>query len=252
MEPHLTERRISILASPNNHGKDFFPHSAPGLSSPAYLSMSRVSRSMEGKAAETFKQTRYGSRPHQAHRQMQLLPAAEMPVMVLTDLFPVPGLFSAVVHFRGALLPDAQARPGHQPHVLRGHPPAASDNEADIMTVSTAGLIRSCVTQADGTSHLMLMGLQRIKLTGWVQEKPSASPKWKRSTRTRPAWMKSPACATKPCNASRTAPPKPPRPWLRCASSSASAAIRADLRHPHLPLRPPLPPPSAPRFRSAA
>ena len=38
--------------------------------------------------------------------------------------------------------------------------------------MSTAGLIHSCVKQADGTSHLILMGLRRVRLTGLVQEKP--------------------------------------------------------------------------------
>ena len=41
-----------------------------------------------------------------------------------------------------------------------------------ISPFSTAGLVRCCIKQEDGTSHLLLLGLQRIKFTGWVQEKP--------------------------------------------------------------------------------
>lgn len=37
---------------------------------------------------------------------------------------------------------------------------------------STAGLVRCCVKQEDGTSHLLLLGLRRIRFTGWVQQKP--------------------------------------------------------------------------------
>jgi ATP-dependent Lon protease len=42
----------------------------------------------------------------------------------------------------------------------------------DILPWSTAGLIRACVRQPDGTSHLMLNGMRRIAITGWTQEKP--------------------------------------------------------------------------------
>ena len=41
-----------------------------------------------------------------------------------------------------------------------------------ISPFSTAGLVRCCVKQESGTSHLLLLGLQRIRFTGWVQETP--------------------------------------------------------------------------------
>lgn len=34
------------------------------------------------------------------------------------------------------------------------------------------GLVRACVGREDGTSHLMLQGLARVRLTGFVQETP--------------------------------------------------------------------------------
>lgn len=41
-----------------------------------------------------------------------------------------------------------------------------------ISPYSTAGLVRACVRQDDGTSHLLLLGLHRIKILDWKQEKP--------------------------------------------------------------------------------
>jgi Lon protease-like protein len=43
---------------------------------------------------------------------------------------------------------------------------------ADFFHVSTAGLVRACVERADGTSHLILQGLRRIRFTSFVQEEP--------------------------------------------------------------------------------
>jgi ATP-dependent Lon protease len=42
----------------------------------------------------------------------------------------------------------------------------------DFFHRATAGLIRACVERSDGTSHLILQGLQRVRLTGFEQEKP--------------------------------------------------------------------------------
>jgi len=46
------------------------------------------------------------------------------------------------------------------------------DSESDISPCSTAGLVRACVRQDDGTSHLLLLGLQRIRFLDWLQERP--------------------------------------------------------------------------------
>jgi Lon protease-like protein len=42
----------------------------------------------------------------------------------------------------------------------------------DFYPVSTVGLIRACVGREDGTSDLILQGLQRVRFTGFVQEAP--------------------------------------------------------------------------------
>jgi len=38
--------------------------------------------------------------------------------------------------------------------------------------VTTVGLVRACVTHLDGTSHLMLSGIQRVEILGWEQHTP--------------------------------------------------------------------------------
>ena len=42
----------------------------------------------------------------------------------------------------------------------------------DFRHVATIGLIRACVGRGDGTSNLILQGLQRVRFTSFTQEKP--------------------------------------------------------------------------------
>ena len=42
----------------------------------------------------------------------------------------------------------------------------------DFFHLATAGLIRACVGRSDGTSNLILQGLQRVRLTSFEQENP--------------------------------------------------------------------------------
>src|SRR5438067_1420357 len=51
-----------------------------------------------------------------------------------------------------------------------GHAEPASAE--DFFHVAGLGLIRACVENPDGTSYLILQGLARVQLTGFVQEKP--------------------------------------------------------------------------------
>jgi Lon protease-like protein len=48
------------------------------------------------------------------------------------------------------------------------------DDEADeaIHGHSTAAMVRACVHHEDGTSHLMLQGVKRIRFAGWSQRTP--------------------------------------------------------------------------------
>ena len=67
-------------------------------------------------------------------------------------------------------------------HALRNHrmfcvtlvKPSCPDWDAteDFFHFATAGLIRACVERGDGTSNLILQGLQRVRFTGFEQEKP--------------------------------------------------------------------------------
>jgi len=41
-----------------------------------------------------------------------------------------------------------------------------------VYSVTTVGLVRACVIHEDGTSHLILSGLQRVEITGWEQDSP--------------------------------------------------------------------------------
>ena len=56
-----------------------------------------------------------------------------------------------------------------------GHARAGIDVETSgdpVHDITTAGLVRACVTHPDGTSHLMLSGIQRVEITGWEQHVP--------------------------------------------------------------------------------
>lgn len=95
---------------------------------------------------------------------------SEMPLIVLSDCF----------HFPGCLLPlyifeeRYKAMLGHalQGDRMFGVGVRVSEEDENVLPVVTAGLIRACLRQDDGTAHLMLLGLRRMKITGWVQRKP--------------------------------------------------------------------------------
>jgi len=56
-----------------------------------------------------------------------------------------------------------------------GHARTGIDVETStdpVHHVTTAGLVRACVTHPDGTSHLMLSGIQRVEIIGWEQHAP--------------------------------------------------------------------------------
>ncbi len=94
---------------------------------------------------------------------------------------PLPG----AVLFPHALLPlyifEARYRKMLE-HALRKHrmfcvtlvKPICPDWRApeDFFHLATAGLIRACVERSDGTSNLVLQGLQRVRFTSFEREKP--------------------------------------------------------------------------------
>ena len=96
---------------------------------------------------------------------------AEMPVMVLPDCHLFPGcllpLYIFEERYRKML---AHALDSNRMFCIGNR--EGDNEEAPISPHSTAGLVRACVQQGDGTSHLLLLGLQRIRFNGWVQATP--------------------------------------------------------------------------------
>jgi Lon protease-like protein len=45
-------------------------------------------------------------------------------------------------------------------------------HRGELLPVATLGLVRACKTMPDGTSHVMLQGLSRVRVTGWQQTQP--------------------------------------------------------------------------------
>ncbi len=94
---------------------------------------------------------------------------------------PLPG----AVLFPHVLLPLYIFEPRYRKmleHSLQNHrmfcvtlvKPSCTDWHAteDFFHLATAGLIRACVERGDGTSNLILQGLQRVRFTDFEQEKP--------------------------------------------------------------------------------
>src|SRR6266699_4459807 len=104
--------------------------------------------------------------------------------MKLPDRVPVMPLPGAVL-FPHALLPlyifEARYRQMLD-HALRRHrmfcvaliKPSCPEWRAseDFFHLATVGLIRACVGRGDGTSNLILQGLQRVRFTGFKEEAP--------------------------------------------------------------------------------
>lgn len=107
----------------------------------------------------------------QDHAACTSLPLpSEMPVMLLSECYLFPGCFLPLFIFE-------QRYRDMLAHTLKNHRmfcigTRESKSGTGVVPVSTAGLVHTCVKHDDGTSHLILLGLRRIRLTGWVQEAP--------------------------------------------------------------------------------
>lgn len=98
------------------------------------------------------------------------LPAV-IPVMVLPDCHLFPGCLLPLFIFEERyrlMLSDVLA--SNRVFCIGNR--EGPQETSPISACSTAGLVRCCVKQNDGTSHLLLLGLRRIRITDWVQEKP--------------------------------------------------------------------------------
>lgn len=104
--------------------------------------------------------------------------------IALPDSAPVMPLPGALL-FPHALLPLYIFEPRYRAmlsHALNDHrmfcvtllAPKRSDwrSPEDFHQIATVGLIRACVGRGDGTSNLILQGLQRVRFIGFQQEQP--------------------------------------------------------------------------------
>ena len=95
----------------------------------------------------------------------------EMPVMVLQDCHLFPGcllpLFIFEERYRTML---AHALATNRMFCIGNR--EGKRESSPISEFSTAGLVRCCVKQDDGTSQLLLLGLNRVRIVDWIQEKP--------------------------------------------------------------------------------
>ncbi len=112
------------------------------------------------------------SSPHITAPLLAQLPS-ELPVMVLPDCFLFPGCYLPLFIFEKRYqLMLAHALRTERMFCIGTRCGAEESGQDDVIQVSCAGIVRACVKQCDGTSHLMLMGVQRVRFTGWLEPSP--------------------------------------------------------------------------------
>jgi Lon protease-like protein len=94
-----------------------------------------------------------------------------LPVMVLSDCYLFPGCFLPLYIFEERYRQMLRHALAHDRMFCIGTRTGKKDS-GEVLPWTTASLIRACVHQPDGTSHLMLYGLRRVAINGWEQEKP--------------------------------------------------------------------------------
>lgn len=91
-------------------------------------------------------------------------------MIVLSDSYLFPGCYMPLFIFEERYRQMLEHSLAHDRMFCIGT--QVSKRNDDILPWTTAGLIRACVRQPDGTSHLMLFGVSRLNITGWAQEEP--------------------------------------------------------------------------------
>src|SRR5271170_269110 len=108
---------------------------------------------------------------HILHQRLNL--PAEAPVMVLpgASLFPSSLLPLYIFEKRyRAMLASSLER--NRVFCVAQMKPADIADAGECHAVAGLGMIRACVANANGTSHLILQGLARVRLTNFVQHEP--------------------------------------------------------------------------------
>ena len=101
----------------------------------------------------------------------QMAVPSEMPVMVLPDCHLFPGCLLPLFIFEDRYrMMMRQILDSHRMFCIGNREGNSSDDP--ISPYSTAGLVRACVRQEEGTSNLLLLGVVRIRLCGWTQVAP--------------------------------------------------------------------------------
>ncbi len=97
---------------------------------------------------------------------------AEVPVMVLDGCYLFPGCFLPLFIFEDRYRKMLEhAVRGPRMFCVGSRLPSEGPDEK-VHHISTVGLVRASVKQDDGTSHVMLYGLQRVRFTSWKQKEP--------------------------------------------------------------------------------
>jgi Lon protease-like protein len=106
------------------------------------------------------------SRPSSSTKHFSL--PNRLPLIVLDDCYHFPGCHLPLFIFeeRYRLMLDHALRTDRMFCV------GVRDDEDDVLPVITAGLIHASVKNPDGTSQVMLYGVNRVRITGWEQMLP--------------------------------------------------------------------------------
>jgi Lon protease-like protein len=108
-----------------------------------------------------------------AHQKLNLPRFA--PVMALPEVMLFPGamlpLYIFEKRYRAML---AWALEQHRLFCMAPMKPHVTDAASveDLHHTVGLGIVRACIAHEDGTSHLVLQGIARVRLTGFVQEEP--------------------------------------------------------------------------------
>lgn len=108
--------------------------------------------------------------PEQSQPNFQL--PDTMPVMVLGDCYLFPGCLLPLYIFEERYREMLNYALKKDRMFCVGTRLKAGGTVESLLPVSAAGLIRVSKKQEDGTSHVMLQGVQRIRFTEITQEKP--------------------------------------------------------------------------------
>lgn len=95
---------------------------------------------------------------------------ATLPVMVLPGVTLFPNALLPLYIFEPRYREMLEEALGTGRMLAMGMP--RDDEESEVEMVAGAGLVRACIRNDDGTSNLILQGVNRVRFTGWVQEHP--------------------------------------------------------------------------------